>query len=102
MSMEVSPVELLIFQPTPFCNLNCTYCYLPDRKDKRVMDVGIVRTTVEKLKEEQLLAPGLGIIWHAGEPTVVRREQYAGLFRTDSRQCSGTSSWCNTSKLTAR
>jgi hypothetical protein len=29
------------------------------------MDVGIVRTTVEKLKEEQLLAPGLVIISHA-------------------------------------
>ncbi len=78
--MEVSPVELLIFQPTPFCNLNCTYCYLPDRKDKRVMDVEIVRTAVEKLKEEQLLEPGLGIIWHAGEPTVVRPEQYAAYF----------------------
>jgi uncharacterized protein len=78
--MEVSPVQLLIFQPTPFCNLNCTYCYLPDRKDKRVMDVEIVRTAVEKLKEEQLLEPGLGIIWHAGEPTVVRPEQYAAYF----------------------
>jgi uncharacterized protein len=78
--MEVSPVQLLIFQPTPFCNLNCTYCYLPDRKDKRVMDVEIVRTAVEKLKEEQLLEPGLGIIWHAGEPTVVRPDQYAAYF----------------------
>jgi uncharacterized protein len=80
MSMEVSPVQLLIFQPTPFCNLNCTYCYLPDRKDKRVMDVEIVRTAVKKLKEEDLLEPGFGIIWHAGEPTVVRREQYAEYF----------------------
>jgi uncharacterized protein len=78
--MEVSPVQLLIFQPTPFCNLNCTYCYLPDRKDKRVMDVEIVRTAVQKLKDEDLLEPGLGIIWHAGEPTVVRREQYAEYF----------------------
>jgi hypothetical protein len=24
--MNLSPVELLIFQPTPFCNLNCSYC----------------------------------------------------------------------------
>ena len=78
--MEVSPVQLLIFQPTPFCNLNCSYCYLPDRKDKRVMDVEIVRTTVEKLKEEDLLQPGFRIIWHAGEPTVVQRDQYAKYF----------------------
>ena len=44
------------------------------------MDVEIVRTSIQKLKDEQLLEPGLGIIWHAGEPTVVRREQYAEYF----------------------
>jgi uncharacterized protein len=78
--MEVSPVQLLIFQPTPFCNLNCTYCYLPERQDKRVMDVDIVRTTVQRLKDEQLVEPEVSIIWHAGEPTVVRRERYAEYF----------------------
>jgi uncharacterized protein len=78
--MEVSPVQLLIFQPSPFCNLNCSYCYLPDRQDKRVMDVDIVRTTVRRLREEKLLEPAVSIIWHAGEPTVVRRERYAEYF----------------------
>jgi hypothetical protein len=28
-------VRLLVMQPTPFCNLDCTYCYLPHRDDKR-------------------------------------------------------------------
>jgi uncharacterized protein len=78
--MEVSPVQLLIFQPTPFCNLNCTYCYLPDRQNRRVIDVEIVRKTVQRLREEELLDPALSIIWHAGEPTVVRRERYAEYF----------------------
>jgi len=78
--MEVSPVQLLIFQPTPFCNLNCTYCYLPDRQDKRTMSVDIVRTTIRKLKDEGLLDPELSIVWHAGEPTVARRERYAEYF----------------------
>ena len=78
--MEVSPVQLLIFQPTPFCNLNCTYCYLPDRQDKRTMSVDIVRTTIQKLKEEGLFDPELSIVWHAGEPTVARRERYAEYF----------------------
>ena len=22
-------IELLILQPTPFCNIDCKYCYLP-------------------------------------------------------------------------
>ena len=26
----VGPLELLVVQPTPFCNLDCSYCYLPD------------------------------------------------------------------------
>jgi uncharacterized protein len=78
--MEVSPVQLLVFQPTPFCNLNCTYCYLPDRQDKRVMDVDIVRTTVQRVKDEHLFDETVSIIWHAGEPTVVRRERYAEYF----------------------
>ena len=33
-----SPViETLVIQPTPFCNIECTYCYLPNRRDRSVM-----------------------------------------------------------------
>ena len=32
---DVGPLELLVIQPTPFCNLDCSYCYLPDRLNKR-------------------------------------------------------------------
>src|SRR6516164_2795074 len=31
------PLELLVLQPTPFCNINCSYCYLPDRQSTRRM-----------------------------------------------------------------
>jgi len=24
-------IEMLVLQSTPFCNLDCSYCYLPDR-----------------------------------------------------------------------
>ena len=35
-------VEMVIIQPTPFCNINCSYCYLPDRNNKHVIahDIG--------------------------------------------------------------
>ena len=78
--MQISPVELLIFQPTPFCNLNCSYCYLPDRKDSRILDVETVRVTLEKLKREALLAPEISVIWHAGEPMVVNTTKYSEFF----------------------
>ncbi len=80
--MEISPVELLVFQPTPFCNLNCSYCYLPDRKDPRIIDVETVRVTLDKLKGEALLAPEVSVIWHAGEPMVVRTSKYSEFFDT--------------------
>ena len=28
-------IDLLVIQPTPFCNLDCDYCYLPQRSDTR-------------------------------------------------------------------
>ena len=26
------PIGLVVIQPTPFCNLDCDYCYLPHRQ----------------------------------------------------------------------
>ena len=28
---QFGPINLVVIQPTSFCNLNCDYCYLPDR-----------------------------------------------------------------------
>ena len=30
-------LQLLVVQPTPFCNLDCSYCYLPNRGNKQLM-----------------------------------------------------------------
>ena len=32
-------IELLVIQPTPFCNINCSYCYLPNRHSKAVVSL---------------------------------------------------------------
>ena len=29
---QVGPLDLLVIQPTPFCNIDCSYCYLPSRQ----------------------------------------------------------------------
>ncbi len=81
-AMELCPVQLLVFQPTPFCNLNCRYCYLPNRRDSHVMTLETVRNTVRKLDQEKLLSPNFSVIWHAGEPTVVPSAVYADYFAT--------------------
>ena len=65
-------IELLVIQPTPFCNINCSYCYLPDRQ---LEDGRIVEETLSNLFSE-VFASGwvqdlLSVVWHAGEPMVL-------------------------------
>lgn len=33
--LDPGPIEQLVLQPTPFCNLDCKYCYLPNRSEDR-------------------------------------------------------------------
>lgn len=61
-------VHLLVLQPTPFCNINCDYCYLNDRSSKRLMTLDTARRVFTHLREDELLAEGFELIWHAGEP----------------------------------
>ena len=41
-------IGMVVLQPTAFCNINCSYCYLPDRSNKHVM----AQTTVTRLFSE--------------------------------------------------
>ena len=41
-------ISLLVLQPSPFCNINCDYCYLPNRASKKRMPLEIVAITIEK------------------------------------------------------
>ena len=52
-------VDLLILQPTPFCNVDCDYCYLPDRALRTKMRPEIARASAERVKEAGLLGPSV-------------------------------------------
>ncbi len=73
---QLGPLELLIFQGTPFCNIDCKYCYLPDRLDKGRMSLDIVRKTIANLVEDDLIRDDFSVLWHAGEPLVMPIEYY--------------------------
>jgi len=60
--------RLLILQPTPFCNIDCDYCYLPDRGSTARMSLATIRRAAERLRDDGLLGAELGVVWHAGEP----------------------------------
>lgn len=69
--MEIGPLELLIFQGTPFCNIDCKYCYLADRLNTSKMSLDIVRGAVKKLVAEEVIRDDFAVLWHAGEPLVL-------------------------------
>lgn len=67
-------------QPTPFCNLDCSYCYLPGRDDRRRLAIPTVEATIRNIIDSRLLGSELTVIWHAGEPLVVPPRFYAEAF----------------------
>ena len=80
-------LELLVIQPSPFCNLDCDYCYLPNRSDRRRMSIATLETLVAKVFAARLPCPQLSAIWHAGEPLAVPRAWYEDAFAVFSRSC---------------
>jgi uncharacterized protein len=68
---EVGPLELLVIQPTPFCNINCSYCYLPDRQDTRKMPSQTLERTFAWVFASGLVRGPFTLLWHAGEPLVM-------------------------------
>ena len=48
-------IELLILQPTPFCNINCDYCYLPDRSNPKKMPGEVIDSTIELVMRSGLV-----------------------------------------------
>ena len=62
------PVRLLVIQPTPFCNLDCDYCYLPDRGNRRRISLAVLEAAVERVLESPWFEGGFTLLWHAGEP----------------------------------
>jgi uncharacterized protein len=63
-------VQLLVLQSTPFCNLDCTYCYLPNRDARDRMSPRVIRAAVENVIRNDLLGERLCVVWHSGEPLV--------------------------------
>jgi uncharacterized protein len=65
------PLELLVVQPTPFCNINCSYCYLPDRQSTKRMSLATLEQTFDWVFASGLVRQPFTLLWHAGEPTVM-------------------------------
>jgi len=62
------PETLVVIQPTAFCNINCSYCYLPGRDATRKMSDQVLGAIADEVFGSALLSGELSFVWHAGEP----------------------------------
>ena len=74
-------LKLLVLQPTPFCNLNCDYCYLPDRAAKRSLSLDLLERIFHNLFASNLIETQFTVVWHAGEPLVMPVSFYEQAFQ---------------------
>jgi uncharacterized protein len=89
------------FNPTERCNLNCTYCYIPDtmRRQGQHMSPAQVHDALARLKDYFATTVPAGqlpqIVFHGAEPMLTREAVFAGIeeFGSDFRfgiQTNGT------------
>lgn len=103
-------IGMVVIQPTAFCNIDCSYCYLPDRNSKHVIALATVERLFGEVFSSGWSAPEITVVWHAGEPLVAPlsfyREAFAAIERLrptglrvkHSFQTNGTlidDDWCS-------
>jgi uncharacterized protein len=105
----VPAIDLLVVQPTPFCNIDCRYCYLPDRNNKAVVGGATLANLFSQVFATGWVGDRLSVVWHAGEPMVlpiafyrdafalIERLKPPGVAITHAFQTNGTlidAEWC--------
>jgi len=71
---------LVVLQPTTFCNINCQYCYLPERLNTRRMSIDVIRRVASELFSSALVEEPFIFLWHLGEPLSVPPSFYEEAF----------------------
>lgn len=64
----------VVLQPTTLCNLNCTYCYLPDRQVKSYIEQSVLESVAASLLRQKL---PVTVLWHGGEPLATGIDRFS-------------------------
>ncbi len=72
--------ELVIIQPTPFCNISCRYCYLSHRSLTTRLTMQTLAQICLVLFTSPFVGDEITIVWHAGEPLVMPVSFYERAF----------------------
>ena len=116
-SETCGPIQLVVIQPTTYCNLDCDYCYLPNREFRHKFTLDLLEPIFRKIFESRLLKDKFTVVWHAGEPLTLPTGFYESTIETIEQlnnqfnlkpynichdiQTNGTlinQAWCNTIK----
>jgi uncharacterized protein len=75
---KLGPIELVVLQGTPFCNLNCSYCCLSaeSRRRKGTMPLDLIERIFAEVFPSRFLGNRVTISWHAGEPLTLPVSYY--------------------------
>jgi uncharacterized protein len=72
--------SLVVMQPTPFCNIDCVYCFVPDRRERTFMSVERVARLFERVFAFPTVRDEITVIWNSGEPLVLGPDYYERAF----------------------
>jgi uncharacterized protein len=73
-------IDQLVMQPTSFCNIDCRYCYLPNRSLRAVMSEKTLEAVFREVLGSPLAGPRVLIVWSLGEPLSVPIGFYSRAF----------------------
>lgn len=74
-------IKTVLIQISSLCNLNCSYCYVPNRKELQKMDLSTIEAIFKKLLQSNLTSNQLKVVFHVGEPLVIPIHYYETIFR---------------------
>lgn len=74
------PTHLIIIQPTMFCNINCSYCYLPNRHIKGYISEDVLRAIFANVLSFVESDKNITFVWHSGEPLSASIDLYEKAF----------------------
>lgn len=69
----------VVMQPTSLCNLDCRYCYLPERALDKRMPTEVAAAVATSVNAWAAGSDRFSVVWHGGEPLAAGRRHLATL-----------------------
>jgi uncharacterized protein len=69
-------VRVLVLQPTSFCNIDCSYCYVPDRTISHRMKDDVLAGIASNILLPEITGESVLVCWHSGEPLTLPPSYY--------------------------